>query len=407
MRGGAFLLSAWLLSCGCGRPLDAPAAAGQATPKLVVERDELSTRHLLSGELAASEGLPITVPRTSSWQVQIRWMAEDGTRVEAGDKLLELDNGNFVSDLEDKRLAVAEKQSEIEQKAADALAAEAEAVFALEQRQAEVVKARIKATVPADLIARREYEERQLALAKAKLALEKAQTDLEAKRLANQAERAQLELDLAKQEREIAAAEQAIRALSVVAPRAGLVLISDHPWEPRKIREGDKVWVGFAVMTLPDLARLRVELQLSDVDDGRLRVGDEVGVTVDAFPDEALTGKVSSLTPLAREMGENSLRRFFAGLIELSRLPPRFAGAETQLRPGMSVKIEAKGPVHSAVLVAPRAGLDLEVEPPQARLASGGRRPVELGPCDAQRCVVLTGLEAGVELAPAGGEKSQ
>ena len=34
------------------------------------------------------------------------------------------------------------------------------------------------------------------------------------------------------------------------APRAGMVLIGDHPWEGRKMRVGDNVWVGMAVASL-------------------------------------------------------------------------------------------------------------------------------------------------------------
>ena len=36
---------------------------------------------------------------------------------------------------------------------------------------------------------------------------------------------------------------------------------------------------------------------------------------------------------------------------------------------------------------------------PLARLAEGGTREIEIGPCNAQHCVVVAGLEAGAELA--------
>jgi hypothetical protein len=51
--------------------------------------------------------------------------------------------------------------------------------------------------------------------------------------------------------------------------------------------------------------------------------------------------------------------------------------------------------------VAPRRALDLAGPTPRARLADGGWRDVELGPCDAHRCVVVAGLAAGTRLAPA------
>jgi hypothetical protein len=178
-----------------------------------------------------------------------------------------------------------------------------------------------------------------------------------------------------------------------------VVLVADHPWERRKLKEGDRLYVGLVVATIPDLSKMSVRASLSDVDHGRLAAGQAVECTVDAYPEAPFKGQVTSITPVAREAGRGSLRRFFA--VSIEPLGPAFDPG--RLRPGMSVKVVAPSNPVSAALVAPRAGLDLGADPPRARLAGGGWAEVTLGRCNAGECVIESGLEEGVRLAPAAG----
>lgn len=392
----AGLASAGLAACGGG---SASAAAGDAGgEEAMVRRGTFQGRLLLTGELEAEAGVDLTVPRTPSWRVQIRWIVEDGSEVAAGDTVVELDNSTFVTDLEEKKLQATEATHQLTRRRAELAAQEAEKLFQVEQKQAELDKAAIDAAVPPEIVSLREYEEKQLALEKAKVELAKAREELEAQRAAAAAEIAQQELELHRQRREIAVAEEAIDRLVVQAPRAGTVILADHPWEGRKLQEGDSVWVGLSLARLPDPGALVVEAGLSDVDDGRLAVGMPVLCTPDAYPDAPFPGRVVEISPIAREEPGESLRRFFAVRVE-----PEEELVGRGLVPGMSVKVEALTGSRQEVLLAPRRALDLAADPPRARLADGGERPVELGPCNARECVVEEGLQEGDRLAAATG----
>ena len=63
-------------------------------------------------------------------------------------------------------------------------------------------------------------------------------------------------------------------------------LTGDHPWEGRKLQEGDTVWVGMTVASLPDLDSMIVEASLSDVDDGRIAPMDPAGQPPHRDPDD-------------------------------------------------------------------------------------------------------------------------
>ena len=145
-------------------------------------------------------------------------------------------------------------------------------------------------------------------------------------------------------------------------------------------------------MELPDLSRMRVDARLWDVDDGRIRPGLPVRVTLDAFPDKVFNGKVDSVAAVAQETSFRSMRRAFTVRIALERSDPEL------MRPGMSVKAEVLGTERAAGLLVPRAALDLSANPPVALLADGGTANVAVGTCTNLDCEITSGLREGQQL---------
>jgi len=399
------LAAAGLAAACLGVGAEPPPGPGDeaATGELVVQADDLVVRAgdlrqrlVLTGELRAVRGIDLAVPPVPTWQVQLRWLAEDGAEVAAGDPLVEFDATEFTSDLEEKRLALAERENELERTRAQGRVSEAEKRFVIEQKRAELAKAEEKAAVPAGLLPDRELEERRLALERARVELAKAEADLAATLGANRAELAIERLELAAAGREIDVAERARRAMTLTAPEPGIFVVAEHPWEGRKLQEGDTVWVGMAVGRLPDLTSLEVEADLPDVDDGRVQPGMPAACTLDAYLDTVYPCTVVDVAPVAQEAGRRSLRRHFRTRLSLD------PAAAARARPGMSVKADVVTAEREGALLAPRAGLDLGADPARARLAGGREVEVELGPCDAADCVIEGGLEPGARLAPTG-----
>jgi multidrug efflux pump subunit AcrA (membrane-fusion protein) len=384
------LLVPWLAACA-GAGAD-PAAA--ARDGLVVQRGDFTETVLLTGELKAEEAVELTVPKSPTWRVQLKWLADDGAEVAPGDPLVEFDASSFTSDLEEKRLQLAEKHNELEKSRAESDVQESERLFAIEQAEAELVKARSRADVPPELLSEREYQDRQLAAKTAEIALAKAREELGSTRAQKRTDLEMKRLEIETAQREIGVAESALEAMRLEAPEEGIFVVGEHPWEGRKLQEGDTVWVGITVGRLPDLSTMQVQALLSDVDDGRVAVGMEGRCTLDAYLDREFACRVTSVSPLARETNRVSLLRFFDVGLELVESDPSI------MLPGMSVKVEIAAAEQRDALLAPRAALDETAEPPLARLAGGGTAEVELGPCNTMHCVVESGLEEGVRLAP-------
>lgn len=389
------LLAASLLGLGClGAPAEGegPGAPASAAAELAVRRGPFQERLLLTGELAAARAESLVTPRTDTWQIKIRWLAEDGTFVKAGDPVVEFDNSSFTSQMEEKRLAESDAVNQLLRMEAESKAALAEKEFAVEQARSALAKARVEAGVAEGVLSLREYQERQLALRRAEAELAKAEDDLAGYRKSSAADLGVQRISLEKSRRQIREAQESIAALTLVAPRDGMVLAGENPWEGTRLQEGDSAWPGMTVATMPDLSSMVVDAALSDVDDGRVAPGMRVVCTLDAYPARRYPGRVVDVSAVARESGRSPLLRSFPVRIALDRSDPQ------RMRPGMSVRVEVLGPEVKDALLVPRAALDLAARPPRALLAGGGTAPVRLGRCSATDCVVEEGLEPGTRL---------
>jgi len=360
---------------------------------LEVQRAAFRNVRLLTGELRAERAVDLVVPKMPSWQVQLSWMEEDGAEVTAGDPVVEFDSSQFTSDLEERRLSLREQENELQRLEAEGEVARLEKRYAIDQKTAELEKAASQADVPADLLPERDYQERQLALRTAELELAKAEADLEADRASQRADLEMKRIEIERARREIVQAESAVRSMTLTAPEAGIFVVQDHMWEPRKLKQGDMVHRGHTVARLPELSSMQVEAALSDVDDGKLATGMEGECLLDAYPLRAFPCRVVSVSPVARESARNSLLRFFQVRLELLEDDPEI------MRPGMSVKASIVTDSRDDALVAPRAALAVSGEPQRARLRDGAEVEVELGACNAHVCIVESGLEAGDRLA--------
>jgi len=325
---------------------------------------------VLTGELNAAAGSTIAMPRLPSWQTSIKWMAADGSEVREGDRVVELDNGPIASNLDAKKQAVVQAEQELAQKQAEWAADVAQKELEAERKRVDFDKAKLDAAVPKEVVSLRDYEDRQTKFKRARVEYEKARDLLKAQKEAVRADGANLQVALDRARRELKEAEDAITALTLRAPRGGLMVIRDHPWEGRKLQVGDPAFVGMPIALIPEPTSLRVEAALADVDDGRVRVGMPARVVLDAYPSTTYTGRVTAISAVAQESARASLRRAFRVIVALDKIEP------ARMRPGLSARVIIRRDERPDALLISRAAI-------------AGRNDLKIGPCNAQECVVL------------------
>ena len=363
-----------------------------------MRRGALQPRLLLTGHLKAARAVELVTPATPAFQLQLTWLADDGAQVGAGQPVAQFDNSTFADDIEAKRSAVTSAVADLARLEADGRAQVTDKAFTVEVKRRDLVKARIEAGVPPELLPAHDYQDRQIKMQTAAAELAKAQDDLATARSSAAADVGVQRVTLEKARRELAAAEAGLRDLTLRAPHAGTLVIADHPYEGRKIQVGDKLYPGMTVASLPELSSLEVEAALSDVDDGQVAPGMPATCYLDAFPEAPHAGRVAAVAAVARESGRTALLRYLPVRVELA---PWSAADLARLRPGMSVRVEIdSAAVRDAVLV-PRAALDFGAAPRgavRALLAGGASAPVRLGSCDGFWCEALAGVEPGQAL---------
>ena len=380
---------------GCGGSVSGEDASPAKGEQLLVRRGELVDRFVLTGEVDSTSSANIIVPRLPSWQTSIQWLAEDGSAVEAGDKVAELDNSTWASGLEERKLQHEMALQELAKIEAEAETTIAQQDFELTSRLSDLEKARVSAQVPKEVLSQRDWEDRQLALKKAETEADKAKTLAESVRGAAARDRANKLLEIRKLAREIELAEQAVETMILRSPESGVLVTSDHPWQGRKIRTGDVVWVGFHIARIPDLSALKIIAHLPDVDDRKISEGMAVRVMLDAFPEIELNGTIRSIAPMAQEIDWASLRRAFQVQIDLDETDPE------RLRPGLSARVEVIRQTLPDVLIVPRAAVDLSAEKPSVRLVGGRTVEITIAGCNALDCAVMGDLEVGARVEPA------
>ena len=399
VMGAALSLGCTELPAQTSRQLDAPR----------VRREPFERQYLLSGELVAERAIDLLAPEVGVRPLEIRQMVENGTRVAAGDILMAFDNSELAAGLEEERISVLSERTGLVTIESQTGATLAEAQFDLERRQADLEKARIDAAIPPELKSEEEYQRLQTELRKAESRLSDAQKALAAAQAIGGAQEKLQRLALGRSESELARLEQNISRLQIVAPTAGVALVGSNFREDRRWRVGDTAHPGARMVTLPDLSTMMVRARLYDVDDGVIEVGSPAVVILDPYPDTVIGARIRHIDPMALQWEERSSSRIFWVTVELKELDLE------RMRPGMSVKVivartgaaggesgqpaAVGGGAAPDPLVVPRSSLDLdEAERPRLRLADGSWRDVELGPCDALRCVVERGVEEGTSL---------
>ncbi|MFA5678961.1 MAG: efflux RND transporter periplasmic adaptor subunit [Pseudomonas sp.] len=185
---------------------------------------------------------------------------------------------------------------------------------------------------------------------------------------------------------------------TITAPFAGrLGIIQVDP--------GDYLSPGSLIATLQDLSSLYVDFSLAEQHYPQLSTGQQVELTVAAFPDQHFTGEITAINPRVEASTRTLLVR------------ARVSNPEEQLLPGMFAELDVLMPDVQQRVIVPETAITFSlyghsvyvVEPVENQQPAEGeqalqvkRRFVTTGERRAGQVVVLQGLEEGEQVVSAG-----
>jgi HlyD family secretion protein len=291
-----------------------------------------------------------------------RIVAQEGSRVQRGDAILEL---------RDPELVTRERQAreEVLQLAAEAAAAGEEAARARKEAEhRREVLAADRRLLDQGAIPRAAYE-----------ASEQALREAEARRVSAEAASAPARLGLARTRASDLGAR--VLALVVRAPAEGVVY-----GLPR--REGEVVAAGQVVASVTDPSRPQVRVKVDQPDLPRIGEGQRIVVGFDGLPDRRFEGTLHTVSRGLRESGGREVAEVLGEIQDPDRLLPWNA----------SVNVEVVVLEKSDALLLPRAALQREGEQRYVLVPQGGRavrRDVRTGVVSTSDAQIESGLQEG------------
>jgi multidrug resistance efflux pump len=273
-------------------------------PTTRVRRGDVVVRTFSRGELRAVRSMTLIAPNLFG-TVQVTKLAPLGAFAREGDLVVEFDDAEVLSRLE-------EKQLELEQIGERIKKAEADLAIRRNQDEVELLRARY-AVRRAELEVKRnellsaiDAKKNILNLEEAKRRLEKLKSDIESRRKQAEAELAVLREERNKAELELAREQQRLRQVKLLAPMSGLVAIRQQRsgfffagTQLPDIREGDELRPGMPVVDILDLSELEVVARVGELDRANLHEGQQVLIRLDALPDKTIQGKIKTLSGTA------------------------------------------------------------------------------------------------------------
>ncbi len=371
--------------------------SGQGPVTVRVRRAKFVQSLFVTGELAGVRAINVTAPPfRGQGPFAIKALAMEGSTVQPGDLLVQIDNSILVNNLTTEELNLEKADNDLARKQAELDVQSKDLEIQLSQNKLQLEKSEMKAEISRDLVSLRDWQDNQFAFEKAKKEYEKTKSSLETAQKAQIEELALLKVKHDQTALKIDQIKSDIKALEIRADRPGTVIYGIFPpsqWTgdtPRKIQVGDQIFWGWNLLILPDLSEMEARIFVSEVDGGMVHPGQSVKMTADSSPDREFTGKVQHVPELAERVVRKSKVRAFLASVKLDKTDPAF------MRPGMSVRAEIILDEREG-LVLPRKAVNEENGKYYVLPANGPRQAVQLRARNAVACLV-DGIEEGTEV---------
>jgi len=332
----------------------------------------------------------------SSPTLVITKLVKGGTRVKAGDVLVEFDPQDQVRAAFDRRTDFQDLEQQIRRLEAEQAAAYAGDETAMTQANNDVSRAQLEVRKNRVLPAV-EAEKNTLSLEEAEARANEVKQARTLRRLTAEADMKILQIRRERLERALHHAEQNADYMVVRAPFGGLAVMQPvfKGSAMTEVQEGDEVRTGMPIVQVVDPSTMQVRARVSQVDGGLVAVGQSTKVSLDAYPGMLFNGAVKQVAPLAITSSVTPAVRGFVALISI-------AGADASLMPDLSAAVDIVVRRMENVLVLPREAVVIDAGGAWVRLRRGGafvRQTITVGEISEEQAIVTSGVPEGAVVA--------
>ncbi len=349
-----------------------------------------------TGELQAENSVLIRGPEIAQqrnirgMEIRIQDLVPEGTEVKAGDYIATLDRTSFDNTLKDELERLDTYETNLETAILDTAVTLTNLRDNIKNLTYNVEEARItleqsKYEPPATI------RQAEINLDKAERALEQAKRSYTLRVEQTKANILNTKRLLNEQRQKVEALRDLLAQFIVRAPADGMVIYyRDRMGTKRKtgssINPFDNV-----IATLPDMSSMISKTYVNEIDVSKVKPGQQVEITVDAFPDKSYTGVVLSVANIGEQL-PNTDAKVFEVIIKLN-------GSDPILRPAMTTGNKIITKTLNDVIYIPLESVYTGIDSvPFVYTKSGKKQVVLLGESNENDVIVEQGLEPGTEL---------
>ena len=318
-----YLLAALLLvSCGGGVFGDEPTTMQEE--RRIVE----------TGELSAVRTRAFVLPRFGRFgSFRIIGLAEHGKVIHEGDSVIQLDPANVTKYIIERETALESQLASLEKMLVNQenRDSEAESIIKSELATYELRKLTYEA---AKFESDRTKKIKELEFQQATIQLNLAKRRLELNAIINENDLKIQQIRVEQIKKDIQNAYDILPQLTVRTSIPGIFQITRNWRSGQLLQVGDEVWHGNTMASVPDLTWMKVETQINENDFLRIHEGDKVLVRLDALPEVAFDGYVSSIGLFCHPKDHNNPRH------KVFDVEVHLLVSDERLKPGMTVSCE-------------------------------------------------------------------
>ncbi|MCE5308382.1 MAG: efflux RND transporter periplasmic adaptor subunit [Acidobacteriales bacterium] len=370
-------------------------------PVAKVRRGEFIIGVRTRGEVRSVRSVILTAPQVPNPSI-VR-LAESGKPIRKGDIVVEFDAAQQEQYYLERTTSVRTVDSEIVQtKASHRITNETDAMnlmssgYNLQRAELEASKAEILSEI--------EGAKNRIEVGISKGELGQVNATINAHKTTQQADVERLEQKKEKTLRDLGRTKGYLGKMVVRAPIDGVLNVLPNARTQGSFgssappfKEGDKAWTGAAIAEIPDLSEMRIELKLDEVDRGKLKLGQQLRIRVDAVPEKEFLANLDWISPIAALLwrGMGLTEKIFPARATLKNLDPR-------LRPGMSATAEIIIDSQPRILMIPVRASFVYAGKPAVYVQKGRNfqiRTIQVGKRNETDIVVLSGLREGESVA--------
>jgi HlyD family secretion protein len=400
-RGGVATIAVLVVVVAAGVFAAVDRGSAPDLPTAEVKRGEFVDALELRGEIRPLRSVVVSSPMQSG-ELQILKLAANGTKVKAGDVVVQFDGTTLQRTIQEKDSELKQANAEIEQANAQSRIAAEQNATALMKGKYDIERAKLDLN-RGETVSRLENEQAKLALADAEQRLRELEEKMKSDATGA---RADLSSKLRKREKamfDLKRAEDGLAKLQVKAPSDGVVNIlpnyrsGNMMGAAPEFREGDRAWAGAAILELPDLSSVHLLARLDESDRSRLKPSQPASVRIEAVPGKEFKARIDTISMLARVDYQSSWpppRNFDLDLLLLEE--------DARIRPGMTAVARiATERIPDVILVPSEAVFQRDGSPVAYVLDGSGfeERRIEIGRRGKEQAIVTKGVEPGDHVA--------